>query len=172
MGGVVQASLAEWPTYSLILRYDTSVTRDTVAKICGCGRKHSWIEWQDLPRVGFHVGVDETEASIATELRNCACGSTISAPIELTELVAFLTNPDLTARSDDPTPNDTLNEIRLRSRLYATAARTAIELLEEQRDEARRRERILQKKLIVSETRAADLHRTMLLRDLPKDDIE
>ena len=170
---MVQAGLAERPTYSLILRYDTSVTRDTVAKICGCGRKHSWIEWQDLPRVGFHVGVDSSETSIATEMRNCPCGSTIDAPIEMPELIAFLTDPDLTSRSDDPAPDEkTLNEIRLRARLYASAARTVIELLEEQRDEARRRERILQKKLIVSETRAADLHRTMLLRDLPKDGSE
>ena len=139
------------------------MARDIVAKICGCGRKHSWIEWRDLPRVGFQIGVDDSENSIATELRNCACGSTISAPIPLPDLIAFLTNPDPGPRIED------VDAIRLHSRIYATAAKTVIELLEEQRDEANRRAWLLQKKIIVAETRVADLHRSLLLRGLPKE---
>ena len=141
------------------------MSRDIVAKICTCGRKHSWLEWRDLPRVGFQVGVDETEASIANELRNCVCGSTIRAPIALLELIVFLTDMDLTSGLTDPF----IDTIRLRSRVYATAAKTVVSLLEEQRDEAERRARLMQKKVVVAETRAADIHRTLLLRDMPKE---
>ena len=141
---------------------------DIVAKICTCGRKHSWLEWQDLPRVGFQLGVDDTEASIANELRNCVCGSTIRAPIALSELIVFLTDMDFTTGLT-ATDAKIIDAIRLRSRIYATAAKTLIALLEEQRDEAERRARLMQKKVVVAETRAADMHRTLLLRDLPKD---
>lgn len=144
------------------------MTRDTVAKICGCGRKHSWIEWRSLPRVGFQIGVDDTETSIAMELRNCTCGSTISTPVPTPDLIALLTDANLA--SDIPAADvKTCDAIRLFARVYSTAARTVIALLEEQRDEADRRSRLLQKKVIVAETRAADMHRTLLLRDLPKD---
>ena len=130
-----------------------------LAKTCGCGRKHTWLEWRDLARVGYQVGVDKAERSVAIELRNCPCGSTLSAPISLVDLKLFLTNPT-------PLPSSSTFEAdRISCRLYASAAKTVIALLEEARDEAFRRARISQKQVVVAEARSAELHRLLLLRD-------
>ena len=134
-------------------------TNGDLAKTCSCGRQHTWLEWRSLPRVGFQVGADESGASAPKELRNCVCGSTISTLISFADLKLFLTNPTPFVSS---VPS--LDADRLTCRIYASAAKTVIALLEEERSEAFRRETIVKKQLVMAQTRIADLHRTLLLR--------
>lgn len=49
-----------------------------IISTCGCGRKHSRVDWHALDE----VGVWDTGAGEVLDLRNCPCGSTISTPIK------------------------------------------------------------------------------------------
>lgn len=47
-------------------------------KRCACGRSYDVARWLALPRVGHQP----TVRGLGLELRNCACGSTISVDVE------------------------------------------------------------------------------------------
>ena len=57
------------------------MSRQEWPKRCGCGREHDRAAWAELPFVGVFedsvVTEDHPEAE-TLEMRNCACGSTIT----------------------------------------------------------------------------------------------
>lgn len=53
----------------------------TIVKRCSCGRAYTMPEWYALARVGLQVTMDHGGC---LDLRDCACGSSISLPMRLT----------------------------------------------------------------------------------------
>jgi hypothetical protein len=55
---------------------DAHETQPPFIKTCGCGLTYSRLQWSKLPFVG--VQVLDPETGELADLRNCACGSTLS----------------------------------------------------------------------------------------------
>lgn len=48
-------------------------------KVCGCGKAYTEKEWRNLTQVGRSVVYDSSGAPVREEIRNCNCGSTLTA---------------------------------------------------------------------------------------------
>lgn len=57
-------------------------------KSCGCGRKYDGAAWAALPFVVDQVTEDET-GRYSTEMRNCACNSTIAVERKLPPVARY-----------------------------------------------------------------------------------
>jgi hypothetical protein len=67
------------------------------------------VTWRSLSRIGFQIVLDKEGREVPGELRNCTCGSTLTLPVPLDEVL------DVARGTPD--------------RLHGSAARTAIEAL-------------------------------------------
>ena len=59
--------------------------KNTFPVVCGCGREHFPHSWYALVFVGIQEGIDRDTGRrfwSDLELRNCTCGSTLSAMVE------------------------------------------------------------------------------------------
>ena len=53
--------------------------------VCSCGKSYDVIAWPALPLVGIQSGIESESGQrfyADLEMRNCSCGSTITAPLE------------------------------------------------------------------------------------------
>lgn len=113
------------------------------SKRCTCGVVYDRAGWNALDLVGYQLGPsrDEYEPSI-WELRNCPCASTLNVDVPVE--VAL----------------HTIKHVRT-TRLHASAVRSVIELLTEQRDLAAKRARDASRREVAARTRCVELERQL-----------
>ena len=122
-------------------------------KRCPCGIEYTRQAWESLTRIGFQLGapavtrpringsVDEGP-SVAKELRNCTCGSTLLADVTEAEIVHLLT--------------------RGSNRLFASGVRTLVALYEERCEAATLLAREFAREAVADSVRRAELEKELL----------
>ena len=122
-------------------------------KRCSCGIEYTRQAWESLTRIGFQLGVPtgrnvrtngsvDAGPSVAKELRNCTCGSTLLADVMEAEIVHLLT--------------------RGSNRLYASGVRTLLALLEERCEAAMLLAREFAREAVADSVRRAELEKELL----------